>query len=275
MKDCIAFILIFVTFSVFGAENCEKKPRTLEKDSFKVDLASYLDKDTAKHILIIPPTGGTNFLDRRYAKALCDAGFNAHILEHWTEDDEYSTDLELHQRFYWRAQKAIGIVMEDLWVASYIGILGTSVGGLHAANAMGIYDRLKGAFVVAGGADIASIVVNSDQQAMIDLGEERFKRFRFKNKAEYIEKLRAKLDYDPLRLGPLYVGKDLGMVIADEDETVPVANQLKLKELWKPKTVLHFGHGHFLTILRTWLFETDTIVKFFKESASSPAKMME
>jgi hypothetical protein len=94
--------------------------------SIEVNVSTYKAKKTALgSILILPPTGGSNVIDRLYAKTLRSAGFDVYILKHWTGDDEYSLELEIHQRLYEKAQKAIGKVLSDI-ETPFIGILGTS-----------------------------------------------------------------------------------------------------------------------------------------------------
>jgi hypothetical protein len=57
--------------------------------AFKVQILKLQSKiPNQKSILIIPPTGGTNFIDRSYGKLFCENGFDVFILDRWTDDDE-------------------------------------------------------------------------------------------------------------------------------------------------------------------------------------------
>ena len=80
---------------------------------FQVDVTYYQALAPAKKsIIIMPPTGGTNYVDRSYAETFQKKGFDVYILNHWTGDDEVNIDLAIHQRFYTRSQKAIAATID-------------------------------------------------------------------------------------------------------------------------------------------------------------------
>jgi hypothetical protein len=219
-----------------------------------------------KSILIVPPTGGTNFLDRSYAKVLCKNGFDVFILERWTDDDEYSLDLSIHERFYARGQKAIEIALENI-KSPFVAILGTSVGGIHAAIAIARFKNLNAAFAIASGASIGEIIALSDQEVLVQARKQRFEIHGFKDDQEYIEALTPHLPLEPLQLPTPPKHKQLGMVIARADTTVPTQTQRVLEQLWMPRVVVEVSGNHFFSILKTWFFHRRKIVEFFKSAA--------
>ena len=268
MKLLISPLIALISLSSFAAQATSQKSLSLGSEDFKVEVTSYLVSSSKKHVIIMPPTGGSNVLDRSWARNLHAEGFNAHIVERWTLFDEFSLDLGLHQRLYGRSQKAIGLVLDHLQGAEYIGMLGTSIGGIFTAMAMGIHDRIDAAFVITAGANMGVMIANSDQEAMVDLWEKRRTQMNLPDKKTYSELLRAKIEYDPLQLPRKFEGKDLGMIIATQDTTVPTENQRSLKEFWKPKTVIELSNNHFWAIVKSWLFDSAKVVEFFKESAA-------
>ena len=272
MKAILSPILALLSLSSFAANDCTRQPVILGGAEFKVELTSYLLASSQRHILILPPTGGSNVLDRSWARNFCAGGFNAHIIEHWTADEEMSIDLGLHQRLYRNSQKAIGIVLDHLTGAGYVGLMGTSIGGIYTAMAMGIHDRIDAAFVITAGADMAVMIANSDQEAMINLWEKRRTEMNIPDKKSYIDLLKPKIEYDPLQLPRKFEGKDLGMIIATEDTTVPTENQIKLQELWKPKTIINLPNNHFWAIVKSWFWDSGKVIDFFKESAARRSK---
>ncbi len=267
MKTVLTSLSILLSIPALARVNCMQTPVTLGENDFKVQLSSYIVAASKKHVLIIPPTGGANFIDRNWAKNFCAKGFNAHIVEHWTLDAEAAIDLGLHQRFYSRTQKAIGIVLEHLKDASFIGMMGTSIGGIHTAMAMGIHDRIDAAFVITAGADMPAMIANSDQVAMVNVWNKRKDAFNIPDKKTYIELLREKIEYEPLKLPRKFEGKDLGMIVATSDTTVPYDNQLKLKNHWKPKTLIEYSNNHFWGIVFSWLWDSGKVIEFFQQSA--------
>lgn len=264
----LSLTLLITTFSHSGvASNCQPEPQTLTDGDFQVHLLNFNPGQNQRHILIIPPTGGTNFLDRNWGKSFCKAGFAAHILEHWTDDDEYKLDLGIHQRFYSRTQRAIGIFLKEIPANNFIGIMGTSIGGVHTAMAMGLHERLNAAFVITGGADMPTMIANSDQEMMVAAWNKRKELLKIPDKATYIKLLKDNIQYEPLILPRKFEGKNLGMILASSDTTVPFANQMKLREYWKPKMIINYSFNHFWTIVLSWFWDSNAVIKFFEESA--------
>ena len=236
---------------------------------FQTQVSHYqCSRPALESILIIPPTGGVNFLDRSYARTLCKNGFDVVILERWSQDDEYSLDLQIHERFYQRAQRAIGIALENI-KTPFVGILGTSVGAIHAAIAVSRFARISAAFTITGGAEINQITALSEQDVLVDAKEKRFKIHGFKNEQEYAEALKAHIPFEPSLLPRPSSKQILGMVIASADTVVPTYNQDLLRKLWSPQTVLEVSGNHKFSIIKTWLFHRQKIVDFFKAAVSS------
>lgn len=246
---------------------CDLEQRKITKPDFFVELITYTPEKTKGSVIIVPPTGGTNLIDRSYGKAFCKNGFTAIILNHWTDDDELKYDLGIHERFYTRSQRAIRILIDDIASTSFIGIMGTSVGGIHSALAVSHYPEIQAAYIIVGGSDIAEITGNSQQGALITAWEKRQKMYGFKTRDEYINAVRKEISFTVKDLSKS--GKSLGVVIGEKDTVVPVANQKKLIDLWKPETVVSYNFDHFLTIIFTWLFKTDDMIQFFDRAVKS------
>lgn len=240
-----------------------QETKVFKEADFSVEVLSYQPEVVKSYVLIVPPTGGTNYIDRSYAKNLSDKGHHVYVLSHWTGDNEYNPELEIHTRFYARSFKAIGVVLKQIPKNASVGILGTSVGGLHAAIAASRYPEITKAFVITGGAHIPSIIANSDQKAMDDVWKKRKKIYKFKDKSEYIDALSKIIELEPLNRLTMDTPKKFGMVISHKDTTVPTLNQNKLKNLWKPEKVLYKDYDHFWTIVLTWMWDADFIVDFF------------
>lgn len=262
----IKFLTILLLFPA-TAIACNSSSKVYKTSDFQVETLIYSSPDSRKHLIIVPPTGGTNFLDRNWAENFCEEGFTAHILEHWTNDSEIAFDLDVHQRFYNGAQKAIATLLENITDEVYVGIFGTSIGGIHTAMAMGLHDRLDAAFVITAGANMPAMIANSDQDLMIKAWERRKKELGIPDKASYIKLLSEKIDYEPLKLPRKFEGKDLGMIISTSDTTVPYKNQLALKNHWKPKKVIKYSFDHFWTIVLSWLWDSEEVIEFFKKSS--------
>ncbi len=254
----------------FDSRSCSLKELQLtnpefHKKSFSVHFTRYGDKrDSSKSILILPPTGGATILDRSYARNFCAAGFDVYLIQFWTDMDSHSDELQFHQQLYERAQQALTLIIHPI-NSPFVGLLGTSVGGIQAAQSASLQERLSSVFVIVGGAPVAAITVDSDQKAMQDLKSRRFQIFHFHSREEYLKALESEIKMDPFKLPQEFKTKDLGMIIGTEDSTVPTAQQLALKELWQARTVLEFPNGHLTTILKAWWYRKK-ILEFFEES---------
>ncbi|MBC7740754.1 MAG: hypothetical protein H7061_01055 [Bdellovibrionaceae bacterium] len=242
------------------------------QDDFTVDVTKYAaDQPADKTIIVFAPTGGTNFIDRSYAKLFAKSGFDVFLLKGWTGDHEVNYDLELHQRFYSRAEKALSLSLANI-NSPFVGLLGTSVGALHAAVGAAKHPRLEAVFAIVGGLDLAEVIVTSDQKAMLDLKAERKKRYGFKTDEEIKLAIQKAFHLEPRQLGVGHQKKDLGLVIALNDTTIPTKTQMQLKDFWQPTTVIEYDNGHFWTIVKSWLFSDKAILEFFENSYAKKSK---
>lgn len=270
MKIVLLFTLLCalescVTFS--DARTCQIENLKSHDGDFAVDTLFYhSEKPSEKTILIMPPTGGTNYIDKRYAKNFCGAGFDVYILNSWSGMDDSSIDLELHQRAYIRAQKAVSFVLKQV-SSPFIGMLGTSLGGLHAAVSASFQPRISALFIIVAGAPITEVITTSDEKEMQDLFAARQKKYGFKDRNENRRALEKVFTMEPMGLGDGYKNKVIGMSVATADSTVPTLNQEKLAAYLKPKKIITLSSSHFWGIVKTWLFHSDEILVFFEENA--------
>jgi len=251
------------------ARTCGLNKSTLGTNGFQVELSKTgKAQESSKAVIIIPPTGGTNYIDRSYAKQLCKQGFDVYILNGWTNDDEYDLELEVHQRFYERGQRAIQIVLENI-NSSFIGILGTSVGAEHAAVAASNFSQIDSVFTIVGGAPISKIIAESSQEILATGRKERFSTYGFKSIDEYAAAIDKVFTLEPLKMNKVFLNKDIGMVLSSNDKIVPTKHQEELKKFWKPRIEITLSTDHFYTVVKTWFCYSDTILRHFKEGAEA------
>ncbi len=264
MKFLILFLAQLGLLNSLEAKECFFEQKTFQDNDFFTEARFYPRPGSNQTIIILPPTGGTNIIDRSYARFLCAEGFNVYILDKYTDYDEYSLDLDIHRRFYGRVQRAIDLIVNQIPLNHALSVLGTSVGALHASIAAGRVPRIQKALFITGGADIASIIVDSDQEAMRVAREKRNEMFGFRTRDEYYTELKKHIVLDPLFFQKNYPGKKISMVIAEKDETVPARNQKLLKEITNPGKVLELNDNHFWAIVKTWLFHRSFVLKSFQ-----------
>lgn len=271
MKNLVFILLSLVSTSALAGDGLRIiacKMEQIELPANRVEIGFYRSVQPGqKSVLIIPPTGGENILDRSYASNLCETGFDVYLLKHWNNDADQNVDLGIHQRAYDSVQKAIAETIQQIR-SPFIGILGTSVGAIHAASAMSIHPRLDAGFVIVGGAPVANVIAMTDQKDLADARKIRYKMFSFKSDADYISALDKEIQTDPFKLPRGFRGKTLGMVISSQDTMVAYEFQVRLKDLWQPETLIELKNGHFFAILKTWVFYKLDIVQFFRDAAA-------
>ncbi len=224
-------------------------------------------QNTTKAVIILPPTGGRTFLDGQYARSLCHEGMAALLIEDWDGLAEQSVELDVHQRLLTRGQSAISTVLDTFKFSSF-GILGTSVGAIHAATAFGQNPKLISAFLIAGGGPIHQVIAESGEENLKKSRQARLKKFGFKDVNEYAKALAEHIgpELESIHYAGYIQEKRLQMVVADSDETV----QTKFQNIWveefKPEQVYRLDAGHMWTIIKAWWFYEKDMVDFFKSS---------
>ncbi|RYZ74861.1 MAG: hypothetical protein EOP05_08885 [Proteobacteria bacterium] len=262
-------LLILLALSLVGCSSLSKRTSRapLVSGDFNVDLTVCKAKgESKKSLLILPPTGGTNTIDKSYLKTFCKNGFDVYLFNDWSRPGETGQDLFFHQRAYTNSQKAIGLVLEKI-KTPFIGLLGTSVGATYAAVAANTFASLDAVFFIVGGVPIMEVVATSDHPSMLRFHESRFKTLGFKNDEEYFAALSKSYSFEPTKHPNL--GKRIGVVIATKDKTVPTKTQQQLIDYFHPSKLISLSGGHVWAVVKTWLFHTDDLVSFFEESAAS------
>lgn len=264
-----SFLILIVAFFATGACASTVKSDTVYKDgSFEVEVEKYSPRGKNllnRTVVIFPPTGGVNRIDRSYARQFAKAGAEAIVIVGYTGQSEKSLELSIHQRLHERAIRAYGVVEKNIPEDQKISVIGTSVGGLFASIVASQYERPDTVLVIAGGAPIPEIIAHSDEKALAKARKQRMKKFGFKDKQEYANAIREVFTLDPLNWANGFQDKRLGLVILNEDTTVHTKYQRRLLEHWKTPHVLERDNSHFWGIVYTWTYNSDKIVRFVTE----------
>ncbi len=264
MKTLILFLAQLGILGSLEAKDCFFEDKKFEEEDFFTQARFYPVTGSIKTVIILPPTGGTNLIDRSYARLLCASGFNVYILDKYTGYDEYNLDLEIHRRYYGRTQRAVDLIVQAVPETHHLSIMGTSIGAIHAAISVGRVNRIRNALIITGGADVTAMIVDSDQNVMRVAREKRNKMFGFRTRDEYYNELRKHIELDSLNYSDKLPSKKISMVIAENDTTVPGKNQKLLQEIAKPARILEMNDNHFWAIVKTWLFHKDFVVNSFQ-----------
>ncbi len=256
----------------FIKDNCNIKKLTYSENDFNIKLSMYArtDRSDTKAILILPPTGGKNYIDKKYAEYFCKNGYTSFILENWTDDDEYSIDLDIHNRYMRRAQKALFLTLDKLQNYN-IGIFATSAGGFIANVAMGnpeLGKNIKAYYSVVSGTPLCSSIASANERLLKRVRKIRMKRFDFKTHQQYETALCEAIVWKIPKEKPSHI--HFAAVMSTEDTTVPGDFQKNLITHWSAEPEFSIKHhsSHANSIIRTYYFHREQILRFFDESVN-------
>jgi len=256
----------FLVFQSLFFSACSKVIITekLQKDP-EVQLEIYsLEKNNGKMVIVMPPTGGSTYIDHYYSKKIAEKGFYVLRVMDWKRHKTRVDDLDVHRRHLLRAQEVVNSLIENYDFEPY-SIMGTSLGGIHSAVSLGLIDRFKKSVLITSGAPAFEIIAHSNQKDLKKLRESRFDMFGFKSIDEYEKELKKTNIPNALENADKLKNKENLFIWSSIDETVPAKNQKDLLEAMAPKKVIEYKSNHFRTIIKAWLFNSSEVVKFLTE----------
>ncbi len=243
---------------------------------------SQLGQDTVPAVIMIPPIGGTNLLDRKMAETFCENKMSALIL---TDDFAYIQSQsagplrppEDHQETFYRVGAAVkgslALISDDANLDyKKVGMFGVSLGGVLGSFMMATQaDISAGYFVVAGG-DIPQILAVSEQDEVSRIRRKRMSEEGLNTKAEYEEFLREHILFDPMDLAQTMIPETINMVIAERDSSVPTPNQRSLHQAFGQPDTRYINAGHVDAVISALFWSSDRrdIARFFEKRFSVP-----
>ncbi len=236
-----------------------------------------LGEERVPAVLMLPPIGGINYLDRKTAETLCDSDMAAIILTNDFANIEKQANGKLlppedHQETFYR----IGAAMKGAMVMieqdpnldeKRVGVFGVSLGGILSAFVMATQPSIAAGYFVVAGGDIPQILATSDQDEVSVIRRKRMRELNMESNEEYEDYLRDYITYDPVDLALTMLPETLNMVIATEDRHVPTDNQYLLHEAFGEPEAHFYNDSHVSTVLY-FLFPSSgrrKVARFFTE----------
>lgn len=217
-------------------------------------------------VIIMPPTGGENILDRFYARNFCKRGLGAVLMKTWTSDTESTLEFDSHDNGFKRAIHAVTRTLE--FVPGRIGILGTSLGSLYASTLLAIEPRIESGVLIVGGSPLSTILATSSLPTVKRQREERMKNLGIESVAAYEQAIKDKVYLDVSNFLPLRPDKSVFMINALKDTVIPSETQQILwNELGRPRK-LEINAGHAGTIFKSYFRYHREIESFLVEKLS-------
>jgi len=265
LKKSFFVIVCFMSLSFFSKTNCDLSEEILKPNSIKLLSYKTLKQERGK-ILILPPTGGITYLEKKYSWELCEKGFSVFIISSWEGVNEEKEDLSIHNTLLSRAQSAITQVIEKKTKpGEFVGIFGTSVGGIHAAISLGQFPSIQAGFFIVAGVPVHKVIAYSTEATLSKYRKIRMKKFQFQNKLDYAKALNKEISpkLQPLSQAELARQKKSFAVIAKKDNTVPTIYQRELAKAFNSQT-LELRGGHISSILFFRWFHKKKLIYFFE-----------
>lgn len=226
-------------------------------------LADFSQND--KLVLIVPPTGGSSIIEKRYAKYFCNHGLNAVIIDDWTGANLTSETLDftVHQRELEYAESAIKKTL-SYFKNSTIGMLATSKGAIGISAFTDTIEKKVSVLIsIVAGGPLHLAISRANEEGLKTLRSQRMKLLDI-DQMEYDQLIFENLKYRTQDISPNSKMKVV-LVYATEDIVVPTELQVWLKDLWNPSALWYLEDNHVPAIGKTVKHLKDDFLHIFKD----------
>lgn len=251
---------------------CNEPQRlAMKTDSgFQVTFVRYSYPDSyerGKLVLMYPPTGGLSQVDRRFARNLCRNGFNAIIIEDFTDYTLQTLEIGYNNIVLENTLRATKLLRRR-YRHEFFGMFGISAGGIAASTMVDDFEGdLDAIFLVTVGGPLHSIIARAGAEGLTKMRERRMRRFGITDIADYESAIKASLSMEiPTRISDEL---KVGMILSTNDEIVQDEYQRYMFTIWAPDHAVRYDSGHVRTILSAAAQYTDEVAEFFNSASSS------
>lgn len=269
MKKSFLLILVF-TYSFGARANC-KTPfiSVLNKDT-KFKTYTPKGKESSGQVLVLPPTGGENFSDRRIARKLCRSGLLVHVLN-YPQPSGMTLDLGIHERTTQLVLNSVEDFMLEYPQPTVI--VGASLGGIYASVIYSLaidknpdyeaFFPVKGLVTAVAGGSLVDILMNSKIEGAVQQRQLRMSSGVYRDREDYRDQLERAIFTDPLKLAR--PSDSVLSYISLNDKKVPTKNQFQLARAHgaKIRTIRLLGHPS--SVLYTYYSQGNEISYFIKK----------
>ncbi len=234
--------------------------------SFTYTVYKNKRRSNQRALVVLPPTGGKNILDKGYSTMFCKAGYKVYVFEEYTGVSEYTTDLSVHQRYQERFQKSLKKLIKGI-PEKNIGVLGASAGAINFSVTMGIpevINRVKVFVGLVSGGPLYKVIANAGEQALKKVREERMEKYDLSTLEAYENKIQENLNWNIAQKKPEHL--KLGLIVATEDTTVLTRFQENQVNAMAPDFLVRIEANHLGTIVKSFLFHRKEIKSFIDEA---------
>ena len=233
---------------------------------------------TKMQVVIVPPTGGENFLDRYLAENLCHAGIRSLILTYNSVYPTLTRNLRVHDLAAEEFLAQLELVLREQ--SNPTMMIGASLGGLFSSIAYGIasnngftnsyplafkptaiVSQVNGAVLTVTGGSLSEILTDSWIPNAILQRLDRFIANPMSHD-QYQASLSDAILLDTLKLTNPQFSKNILFFEGKLDVIVPTTTQDQLWQAWGRPERKRFLLGHPETIFYVYKFEVENIRDF-------------
>ena len=225
---------------------------------------------TNKSVLIMPPTGGENILDRKLAGVICDSGLNSVIFNYAQLPGDVA-NLGTHDEATLRTLQSLNNFLSTR--SEQFVLVGSSLGSLYTSMALGLsrlphgnqfpaFQKIRGAVLVVCGGPLSEILATSQLKEVVAQRNARLQMFGYKNASEYQKALDGAIALDPLKLTVPELKSKVLMFSSSVDVAVPAHTQDELWQAWGQPERHMYSVSHAETIVKVYLFQGAKIREF-------------
>ncbi len=267
MKKIIIIVTALVSTSLFACKQTVlhlKSINPVNGEDFSLHIRAFVPKgDSDRQVIILPPIGGVSLLEGKYANKICNRGTSAFVFVNWTDDMEASVeDLSVHNRGTLRGLHAVETFLKYSEKPS--SILGTSLGGIYAGVAVGKFDLIDKAAIIASGTNLSQLMATTTLPELSQLRKKRFEYFGFQSNDEYAQAIKTYLTVEAINFKDNYANKKLLFFKTNSDTVIRPKYQDELINLFDPNNtrVVRTRFGHKPGIIYTYGRRSSWIANF-------------
>jgi hypothetical protein len=222
-------------------------------------------------IVVQPTLAGPSILEERIAYDLCRFGF-ASIVPKETLigvpeklPDYKSYDRNLRTEMI-RARKMIdyGFIRDDIDTRN-IGVIGFSRGGIAGSLLIGLDQRIKFAYLGAGGVGLGEVIARSKTEQGLSDNAKQMKAANI-DSDEFEKLLVENVEYDPILFSHRFKKENLRIMIVPNDESVSTHHQELLRKAFNFPETRYVDKGHVGSILSlVYIYKKDYLDFFLSQ----------
>jgi hypothetical protein len=210
--------------------------------------------------VILPATGGENFLDRQLAQNLCELGVSAVIFD-YRQGTTSLLDIQGHDRVALEFFNSFRQFLEIQAKPSVVVV--ASLGGLYASMSFGLHlPGIEGAILTVAGGSLGEILGTSTLDLLIQQRLARQEQYHLKSSVDYVDFMKGQIKYDPIKLADPLMSQRLFMLSSSRDSAVPTKTQEQLWQAWGgPRRVIR-PLNHAFSIAYYYSFYAEEMADF-------------